>query len=106
MPFQKGNKYSPGRPKGSINKDRKEVIDIFKEASPKLLQLAIDRAVGKGKKTGDNNLLKELVKKALPDNVNINMEVWTRQLSDDELWAEMSRLEEVIEKIKCLQSRP
>lgn len=63
---------------------KEEVLTIFKAAAPGLLRLAIKRAegytetVGKGEEAktvtvpGDNNLLKELVKKALPDNLNLS----------------------------------
>lgn len=82
-----GRREGAGRKPGGVNTDRKEVLAIFREAAPGLLELAIKRAVGYTEEAknaqgeietitvaGDNGLLKELVKKALPDNINLGVE--------------------------------
>jgi len=68
MSWQKGVSGNPnGRP---VDKARQEVLDIFKQAAPGLLTLAIKRA-----KKGDNMLLREFIKKALPDNIQVQGEI-------------------------------
>jgi len=77
MPFVKGQSGNPaGRTKDPA---KQEAQQIFRNASAKLILLAIKRAEGyteviDGKTVryaGDNGLLRELVKKALPDNVKV-----------------------------------
>ena len=64
-------KGQSGNPRGK-DKDpiKQEVLAIFKEAAPGLLLMAIERA-----RAGDNNLLKELVKKAIPDSIKVEGEI-------------------------------
>ncbi len=64
-PGQSGNPN--GRPKDPL---RQEVIDIFKKAAPDLLKLAIKRA-----QEGSDRLLGELIKKALPDKLDLGGEL-------------------------------
>lgn len=84
--WQKGQSGNPaGKPR---NPARQEVIDIFKQAAPELMRLAIKKALA-----GNDLLLKELIKKALPDKVEIEgtLEV-VRRLDDIALIQNISRL--------------
>lgn len=79
MPFQKGNKLG-GRPKGAICPNKQLIRDIFIKAAPELVVLAIKRAKGYYDENekwvpGDNMLLKELIKKALPDQIEADLKV-------------------------------
>ncbi len=68
MTWVKGKSGNPeGRGK---DPERQEVLDIFKKAAPGLLKLAIERA-----EAGNNHLLKELIKKALPDKLDLGGEL-------------------------------
>jgi hypothetical protein len=92
MAWIKGQSGNPtGKPKGAINPHKKEVREIFAQAAPGLLELAIKRAYGyteNGKKVpGDNLILKELIRKALPDKIETDLRLlnMSPQELDDKL---------------------
>jgi hypothetical protein len=42
-PFESGNKFGPGRPKGSPNKKSREAQQLFENNSPAIMALAISK---------------------------------------------------------------
>lgn len=85
MTWVKGKSGNPaGKKPGTIDPLKAEVRDIFKAAAPGLVELAIKRAYGytelddngiEKQIPGDNLLLKELVRKALPDKIETEVNI-------------------------------
>ena|ERR1035437_7134195 len=59
-PFEPGNKFGHGRPKGSPNKKTLQAQELFHQNSPALVALAINRS------RDDNQMLKMLVGRIVP----------------------------------------
>jgi len=66
MPFEKGNKKSKGRPKGTPNKVTQEVRDLLESNRTDLVKRAIDLVLTKNTDNTNITILSKLLDKLIP----------------------------------------
>jgi len=73
MPFQKGHKLSPGRPKGSLNKRTEERMEMIEKIID-LIEKGLEKDIKSIKNNDRVNLWKELQEYILPKQQRANQE--------------------------------